>query len=102
MTKHSNGSPVTRLDAASIALFEQQLRESHLSRRQLLGRGLALGLALPAAGALGSRAVSAASLQTPSAEKGGDGTLIITISGDPLSFNPDFQVDDNGFAPCSN
>jgi peptide/nickel transport system substrate-binding protein len=102
VSKHDNGSTVTRLDDAAIATFERQLRESHWNRRQLLGRGLALGLAAPAAGLIGSRAVSAARLQTPTAEKGGDGTLIVTTSGDPLSFNPDFQIDDSGFAPCSN
>ncbi len=43
-------------------------------------------------------------MRTPavSTQKGGDGTLIVTVGGDPLTFNPNFQVDDNAFVPACN
>src|SRR5689334_20767689 len=61
---------------------------SRLSRRELVQRGVVLGLAAPAV----VRATSgSAAAQT--AQKGGSGTMVVTVSGDPLSFNPNFQVD---------
>ena len=34
--------------------------------------------------------------------KGGEGTLVVSLSGDPLSFNPNYQADDNIFVPGLN
>lgn len=102
MSSRSSGR--TRLNAEEIALLERQLREVSWSRRRLLGRGVALGLAgLGAAtGRWAMQRARAAGLQTPTAQKGGDGTLVVIVSSDPLSFNPDFQVDDGGFPVASN
>ena len=91
---------VTDPVSGSTTLLEEFARKAAVSRRALLQRGLALGLAAPALGRFTAGPVAAGRAQTP--EKGGQGTLIVTIGGDPLSFNPDFQVDDNGWAPSCN
>jgi peptide/nickel transport system substrate-binding protein len=81
------------------AFFEALLRHTPVDRRAFVRRAAALGLGGPAALRLGGAAL--AQEATPAA-KGGDGTLIVTVGGDPLSFNPNFQVDDNAFIPACN
>lgn len=79
--------------------LRREIERSGLSRRTLMGRGLALGLGAAATGSLG-RATAAPGRQAE--EKGGSGTLIVCQAGDPLSFNPNFQVDDSGFLAACN
>ena len=81
------------------AFFDELLRHTPVNRRALLQRTIAAGLVVPAALRFG---MSPASAQTPTGTKGGGGTLIASASGDPLTFNPDFQVDDNAFVPACN
>src|SRR6476469_6143262 len=81
------------------AFFDELLRHTPVNRRALLQRTIAAGLVAPAALRFG---LSPASAQTPTGTKGGGGTLIASASGDPLTFNPDFQVDDNAFVPACN
>lgn len=80
------------------AFFEELLRHTPVSRRAVLQRAIAAGIATPAA----LRFTGQALAQTPTGTKGGGGTLVASQSGDPLTFNPDFQVDDNGFVPTLN
>ncbi len=81
-------------------LFADLLESTHITRRGALQAALAAGVAGPAALGFATADVRA---QTPAAgPKGGDGTLIVTTGGDPLSFNPNFQVDDNAFVPTLN
>lgn len=83
------------------AEFLKQLSTSGLmTRRALVGKGIALGAAATALKPVFATAQGTPA--APSGPKGGSGTLIVTASSDPLSFNPDYQVDDSGFAPCSN
>lgn len=119
-----------RPDPRAVAELERLVRGKQLSRRELIRRGVMLGLATPAiAGILaacgGSAATPTAATSggtgsTPSStgaasggatptgaagatgKKGGSGTLIVSNSGDPKTFNPDFQIDDNGYIVHSN
>lgn len=84
------------------SFFEALLNDRHLDRRSLLKMAAAAGIAAPAASFLVGGASAQSTPSAPSTQKGGEGTLIISTSGDPLSFNPDFQLDDNGFVPSSN
>lgn len=99
MTAHDRLDPA-RLDPAFQSLLHRIVGGGHVNRRDLLGGTAAVGAAI----ALGGRLAPAAGARqaTPTGEKGGSGTLVVTTPGDPLSFQPDFQVDDNGFAVCSN
>jgi len=70
-----------------------------LSRRAMLGAGASAATAAAIAGMTFPRAMVA---QTPAAEPAGEippktlnGTAILTISGEPLSFNLNQQADDN-------
>jgi peptide/nickel transport system substrate-binding protein len=84
------------------AFFEELLRHTPVDRRAFVQRAAALGLAGPAALRLGGSALAQDATPAISTQKGGEGTLIVTVGGDPLSFNPNFQVDDNAFVPCCN
>ncbi len=87
------------------SFFEALLNDRHTDRRSLLKMAAAAGIAAPAAMALVGGVDARQATPTggdSTGQKGGEGTLIVSISGDPLSFNPDFQVDDNGFVPASN
>ena len=94
--------------ASTSPAIERLLENVHVNRRNMLRMMAAAGVLGPVSGRFATSALAQA---TPSAfvqatpaggPKGGEGTLIVSTSGDPLSFNPDFQVDDNGFGPCSN
>ena len=100
MTRDEKGEEVVRPEPGAASLLEEVARRGSLSRRALVQRALVLGLASPGIVRATSRPAAAGSVQT--GQKGGDGTLVVTTSGDPLSFNPDFQLDDNGFLPCAN
>lgn len=95
----------TRHDASPWLLsgdaLRREIERSGLNRRALLRRGMVLGLAAPIAAGTSLRATTAAPSRQDD-EKGGDGTLIVSQAGDPLSFNPDFQVDDSGFLSACN
>lgn len=134
-----------RADSGAVDEFERLVRLDKLSRRDLIRRGIALGLAapaiagilaacgggssspttsasatgaattVPAGGATATSAPSgavspaatvsgspAASAPISTGKKGGSGTLVVSQSGDPKSFNPDFQIDDNGYISHSN
>jgi peptide/nickel transport system substrate-binding protein len=84
------------------AFFEALLQHTPVDRRAFVQRAAALGLVGPAAFRLGGSALAQSATPTVSTQKGGDGTLIVTVGGDPLSFNPNFQVDDNAFVPACN
>lgn len=84
------------------AFFEELLRHTPVDRRAFVQRAAALGLAGPAALRLGGTALAQDATPAISTQKGGEGTLIVTVGGDPLSFNPNFQVDDNAFIPACN
>ncbi|MGH2551864.1 MAG: ABC transporter substrate-binding protein, partial [Thermomicrobiales bacterium] len=84
------------------SFFEALLNDRHLDRRSLMKMAAAAGIAAPAASFLVGGVSAQSTPDAESTQKGGDGTLIVSTSGDPLSFNPDFQIDDNGFAPASN
>lgn len=90
----------TALTAAQAKTREPVAFRQRLNRRALLQRGAALGLAVPAVAGLTALPAGATSLQA--AKKGGSGTLVVSQSGDPLTFNPDFQVDDNGYVAACN
>ena len=88
--------------------FEAFVRSERkgLSRRDFLRHGLALGLSIPAASGviatiLGAPArvfaQDATEAATEMAAKGGQGTLVAEQSGDPVSFNPDYTIDDYGY-----
>ncbi len=84
------------------ALFKA-LAEHGVDRRAFLQRAGMLG----AAGAVGLTGMKLnthrAGAQSPEAgAKGGDGTLVVSQAGDPLSFNPNYQADDNIFVPGLN
>lgn len=77
------------------------LREHGIDRRDFLIRA---GL-LSASGVVGLKLNTyRAGAQSPEAggPKGGQGTLVVSQSGDPLSFNPNYQADDNIFVPGLN
>jgi peptide/nickel transport system substrate-binding protein len=97
MTTRDRIDPST-LDPASRDAFAR-LVGAKMDRRALLAGSAAAGAAVALGG---SFARVGAQDSTPSGEKGGSGTLIVSNSGDPLSFNPNFQADDNGFAPVCN
>lgn len=72
-----------------------------LDRRRLLRQALAAGFA-PAAIAGVSVADAAAAPGRQAWFKGGYGTMIVSIGGDPASFNPNLHADSNAFVPaCS-
>lgn len=81
------------------AFLEALMRHTPVDRRGFMQRAAALGLGGAAALRVGSSAL--AQDATP-AVKGGEGTLIVSFGGDPLTFNPNFQVDDNAFTPACN
>jgi peptide/nickel transport system substrate-binding protein len=84
------------------AFFEALLHHTPLDRRAFVQRAAALGLAGPAVFRLGGTALAQDATPAASTQKGGEGTLIVTVGGDPLTFNPNFQVDDNAFIPACN
>lgn len=90
---------MNEVQARKEALFTA-LAEHGIDRRDFLIRAGLLG----AAGMVGTKLNTfQASAQSPEAgTKGGDGTLVVSQSGDPLSFNPNFQSDDNIFVPGLN
>src|SRR5690242_8361197 len=79
------------------AFLEELLRSTPINRRALIQRAAALGLVGPAALRFAGVAAQGATSTT-----GGGGTMIATVAGDPLTFNPDFQVDDNAATPAAN
>jgi peptide/nickel transport system substrate-binding protein len=95
--KESNMNEVqARKEALMTALMEHGI-----DRRDFLMRAGMLG----AAGMVGMKLNTyQAGAQSPEAggTKGGSGTLVITQAGDPLSFNPNFQIDDNSSFSTSN
>jgi peptide/nickel transport system substrate-binding protein len=84
------------------AFFEELLNHTPVDRRALVQRAAALGIAGPAAFRAGGSALAQDGTPVASTQKGGDGTLVVTVGGDPLTFNPNFQVDDNAFIPACN
>lgn len=86
-----------------VARINELIRTGNFNRRAMVKAGAGLGMSIPAMRFLGQPA--AAQDATPAAistQKGGGGTLIVTVGGDPLTFNPDFQVDENAFVPACN
>jgi peptide/nickel transport system substrate-binding protein len=83
--------------------FEELVRSKPqgMSRRDFLRHGMALGLSIPATSGivatfLGAPTEMSAKLYAPKyQEKGGQGTLVVEQAGDPISFNPDYTIDDN-------
>ncbi len=95
---------VNEIEARKDALMNA-LEEHGVDRRTFLARAAMLG----AAGVAGVKLNTyRANAQSPVASpismgpKGGDGTLVVSQSGDPLSFNPNFQADDNSFVATLN
>src|SRR6478735_3648047 len=96
---------MNEIEARKEALF-QALQQYGVDRRTFLQRAALLG----AAGAVGLKLDTfRANAQSPEASpvaaagpKGGDGTLVVSQPGDPLSFNPNYQADDNIFVPGLN
>ncbi len=83
--------------------FEAMVRKDRagMSRRDFLKAGLSLGLSIPAASGVIATVLGAPSLASaaPARQaKGGQGTFVVVAGGDPISFNPDYQADDNLFA----
>jgi len=81
-------------DAKKVQEFESLMRSQRkgMSRRDFLKTGLALGLSIPAASGviatiLGAPVRAFAQDATEAAAKGGQGTLVVEQSGDPVSFN---------------
>jgi peptide/nickel transport system substrate-binding protein len=97
MSRHDRLDPDT-LDPAHRDAFAR-LVGAKLDRRTLLVGSAGAAGALALGGSIGRAGAQDA---TPAGEKGGAGTAIISSSGDPLSFNPDFQADDNAFAAVCN
>lgn len=96
MNESITNDTAARIAASARALMEHAM----LDRRVFVQRAGLLGAAGVAGLKFGSMRVSA---QSPVAgTKGGDGTLVVSQSGDPLSFNPNFQSDDNIFVPGLN
>jgi peptide/nickel transport system substrate-binding protein len=95
--KESNMNEIqARKDALMQALMEHGInRRDFMIRAGLVSAGGMVGLNLN---------TYRASAQSPEAggAKGGDGTLVVSQSGDPLSFNPNYQADDNVFVPGLN
>src|SRR3954453_6439503 len=96
-------------DAKKVQEFESLVRSQRkgMSRRDFLKTGLGLGLSIPAASGviatiLGAPARVFAQDATEAAAKGGQGTLVVEQSGDPVSFNPDYTVDDYGYGVAFN
>ncbi|MDQ3696070.1 MAG: ABC transporter substrate-binding protein [Chloroflexota bacterium] len=81
--------------------LRQEIERSNLNRRALLRRGLLLGLGGPAAAIASRRGVRAAPPRQLDV-KGGDGTLIVSVAGEPLSFNPNLHLDATGFVVACN
>jgi len=94
---------MTEIDRKT-AFFEALLHHTPVDRRAFVRRAAALSLAGPAAfrHSLGGSALAQDATPAASTQKGGEGTLIVTVGGDPLTFNPNFQVDDNAFVPACN
>jgi len=79
----------------------QALMEHGIDRRDFLIRAGLLGAAGMVATKLNTFQAGAQSPEAGGA-KGGDGTLVVSQAGDPLSFNPNYQADDNIFVPGLN
>ncbi|MCA0452434.1 MAG: ABC transporter substrate-binding protein [Chloroflexi bacterium] len=89
-------------DQKKVGVFESLVRSERngISRREFLRRGLALGLSLPAASGVIATVLGApvrVFAQDAAATKGGQGTLVVEQSGDPVSFNPNYTIDDFGY-----
>ncbi|MDQ3412981.1 MAG: ABC transporter substrate-binding protein, partial [Chloroflexota bacterium] len=78
----------------------QEIERPGLNRRALLRRGLLLGLGGPAA--VTTRQGVGAAPPRQLDLKGGDGTLIVSLAGEPLSFNPNLQFDATGYVVACN
>lgn len=100
-----NEPNINEIEARKEALF-QALQHYGVDRRTFLQRAALLS----AAGAVGAKLDTyranaqspEASPAAPAGPKGGDGTLVVSQPGDPLSFNPNYQADDNIFVPGLN
>ncbi|HEV2528312.1 MAG TPA: ABC transporter substrate-binding protein [Thermomicrobiales bacterium] len=95
-----------RLDLSSMdAATRDQLARlagAKMDRRAMLAGSAATGAAVALGGSFARVRAQDSTPAGGTGEKGGTGTLVISTSGDPLSFNPNFQVDDAGYAVCSN
>lgn len=91
-------------EARKEALIEA-LAQHGVDRRTFLQRAALVGAAGVAGMKLNTyRANAQSPVASPAAmgPKGGDGTLVVSQTGDPLSFNPNFQADDNNFVATLN
>jgi peptide/nickel transport system substrate-binding protein len=73
-----------------------------MSRRDFLKAGMAMGLSLPAASGVVATVLGAPMVALARQEKGGQGTFVVVLGGDPISFQPDYQADDNLFGVAFN
>lgn len=95
-------SNTNEANARKLAFFEA-LMEHGMDRRALMQRAGMIGAAGLVGMKLNTHRANAQSPETaPAGTKGGDGTLVVSQSGDPLSFNPNYQADDNVFVPGLN
>ena len=90
----------SQLSPAFQSMLHRIVRGDTVDRRRLIQGAAATGAAVALAGSAADPTL--ARQATPTREKGGSGTLVVSTSSDPLSFQPNFQADDAAFAACCN
>ncbi len=95
-----------RLDLSSVDAPTRdafaRLVGAKMDRRALFAGAATTGAAIALGGSFARVGAQDSTPAGGTGEKGGSGTLIVSNSGDPLSFNPNFQADDNAFAAVCN